>query len=641
MIHEEDRPRAIQAAYSRSQGERTDIEYRVVRPDGSVRWIRDRAFPMTDQSGNTYRVTGIAEDITDRKKAQSVLATQYEIARILAEAQELSEATPQLLQKICVDLGWDIGAIWAVDRNGSAIYCSGAWSPIQDRLCDFETATRFAELPPGLGLPGRVWATRTAYWVTDLSDDAEFPLGWAARSGGLQTGVGIPISLAGRVHGVIEFFSSDRRERDEEVVKLITLMANQIAQFIERRQGEKELRQSEERFRLIAETVTEVFWMADQEADKAFYVSPAYEKVWGRTIESFRNSPRAFLDAVLEEDRQSVETVLRLQTAGMPFGHEYRIVRPDGSIRWIWDRGFPVKTVDGRVTRYVGVAQDITDRRQAEKEMREGEERFRNSFDYAPIGMALAATDGRWLRVNKSLCEITGYSKEELLGRDYQSITHPEDLDIDLDQGRKLLDDEERFYQIEKRYVHKEGHTVWVILSVSLLRDSAGKPLYFVKEIQDISARKRMEDELTTTRDAALESARLKTEFLANMSHEIRTPMNGIIGMAELLFDTDLSPEQRDLVDTIQSSGDSLLTIINDILDFSKIEAGKVTFDICDFSLKKTVESTVEFFADLAFRKDIELASFVHPDIAPTLRGDPLRLRQVLINLLGNALKFT
>ncbi len=162
----------------------------------------------------------------------------------------------------------------------------------------------------------------------------------------------------------------------------------------------------------------------------------------------------------------------------------------------------------------------------------------------------------------------------------FQDITHPDDLEADLGQARAVLAGEIRSYRMEKRYLHKDGRVVWVMLSVSLVRDAAGRPLHFVAQIEDITARKRFEEDLRNARDEAMAATRAKSDFLANMSHEIRTPMNGVIGMTELLLDTQLNDLQRDYAETIRTSGEALLTVINDILDFSKIEAGKLTIEI-------------------------------------------------------------
>jgi two-component system, sensor histidine kinase and response regulator len=281
------------------------------------------------------------------------------------------------------------------------------------------------------------------------------------------------------------------------------------------------------------------------------------------------------------------------------------------------------------------------ERKRAEEELRRSEKRFRSSMEYAAIGMALVAPDGRWLRVNRAICKIVGYCEAELLATNFQSITHPDDLETDLNNVRRMLASEIDTYEMEKRYIHKDGHPVWIQLNVSLVRDADGHAVHFISQIQDITERKRQAGELAAARDVALESARLKAEFLANMSHEIRTPMNGIIGMTGLLLDSPLNAEQHEFVDTIRTCGDTLLTLINDILDLSKIEAGKMAFETIDLDLRSAVESAVELVAERAQTKRLELVSLVHHDVLTSLRGDPGRLRQVLMNLISNAIKFT
>ena len=274
-------------------------------------------------------------------------------------------------------------------------------------------------------------------------------------------------------------------------------------------------------------------------------------------------------------------------------------------------------------------------------ELAASEERFRHAFEFAGIGMAMVALDGHWLRVNKSLCDIVGNSDAELREKTFQDITHPDDLAADLALLRELIEGRRRFYQMEKRYLHRDGHIVWIRLTASLVRDAAGQPLHGVAQIEDITERKRLEENLARARDQALEASRLKSEFLATMSHEIRTPMNAVIGMTALLRDTPLTPVQADYVGTIESSGDSLLTIINHILDYSKIEAGRIELEVAPFNLRECVDDALDLFAVSAREKKIRLDRTVAPDVPNHVAGDATRLRQILVNLVSNAIKFT
>ena len=273
--------------------------------------------------------------------------------------------------------------------------------------------------------------------------------------------------------------------------------------------------------------------------------------------------------------------------------------------------------------------------------LRLSEERFANAFDHAPNGVALVSLSGRFLKTNRALCHIVGYSAEELTRLNFQDLTHSEDLDADLSHVRDLIEGRANSYQMEKRYHHKDGHVVWVNLHVSLARNRDNKPIHFISQIQDITeAREAMARQLELT-EKARAAERAKSDFLATMSHEIRTPLNGVIGMANILADTALNEMQRECVETINTSGEALLAVINDILDYSKIEAGRLEMEHRPFNLHQCVEEAVDLFASQIRSKKLEATYLVAPEIPRHLVGDTLRLRQVLINLIGNAIKFT
>ncbi len=278
--------------------------------------------------------------------------------------------------------------------------------------------------------------------------------------------------------------------------------------------------------------------------------------------------------------------------------------------------------------------------KQSEQALQESEARFRGTFDQAAVGIAHIDQAGHWLRFNQRYCDILGYSQDELLHLTFQDVTHPDDLSHS--HYQKLWNGEISDFTGEKRYIRKDGSIVWVALTDALVRSPTGEPKYVVAVVEDISDRKAAESELQMAKDAAETANRAKSEFLANMSHELRTPLNGILGYAQILQRAQtLTPQQYDGLRIIQQCGEHLLTLITDILDLSKIEARKMELHVSEFLLADFLKSIVEIFRIRAMQRGITFLYEPLTDLPIAVRGDEQKLRQILINLLGNAIKFT
>lgn len=292
--------------------------------------------------------------------------------------------------------------------------------------------------------------------------------------------------------------------------------------------------------------------------------------------------------------------------------------------------GFDLKT-HGAVLSFVDIEQKIKD--ESLLKLQEA------ALNAAANMIVITDTDGNIEYVNSSFSKFTGYERGEIIGKNasiLRSNAHPREFYANMWITAKSG----RVWEGEIINRKKDGSLYPEEMTLTPIVND-GKITHFVAIKRDISERKKSEEELKNAMDKALESSRLKSEFLSTMSHEIRTPMNGIIGMTDLLLATELNDEQNEFASIIKDSSNALLTIINDILDFSKIEAGKMDIEVTEFELLPIVESVAELFAVSAKEKKLSLMSYVDPSIKKSLLGDPIRIRQILTNLTGNAMKFT
>ncbi len=418
----------------------------------------------------------------------------------------------------------------------------------------------------------------------------------------------------------------------------------------------------QERYRSVIDNIKEVVYQTDAEGNWTF-LNAAWTELTGVCVSEVIGQPMQ--ESVWANDKAMnrgwFDQLLRSSTESVRY--EIRIATVAGTSRWVEVYARLTKDAEGNVVGTSGTLNDIEERKTTEIRLAESERRFRGAFEGSAVGMAMVGLDGRFIRVNRRFADMCGRAGDELCTLDWRAITAREDQEA----GEKLEADVVAFpgrtHHVERRIDRPDGTQIWVLMSSAAIFDDNGKPAYLVEQVQDITERKKAELdlllytqqlyhakekleqqqlELEAAREAAEVASRTKSEFLANMSHEIRTPMTAIIGYADLLQEQVMPEEgRRECVDTIRRNGEHLLSIINDILDISKIEAGKMTIEEIDCDPAQICEEVASLMCVRAIEKRLDFGIHYETPIPRQIRSDPTRLRQVLLNLVSNAVKFT
>ena len=345
-------------------------------------------------------------------------------------------------------------------------------------------------------------------------------------------------------------------------------------------------------------------------------------------------------DLLHPEDTGKAKALSKAMLAGVSTApYEFRIKTKDGGTRWIMETVAPI-VFNGRPA-ILGNSQDVTERKMMEEARREREERFRTILENMEDGYFELDLAGRLTFFNKTVTRFLGYDGDEAQGMEFSNIVAPQDKERLFEVFHRIYETGESSKLTEWQILKKTGERSYVEAIISLIRDGGGNPVGFRGVGRDVGERKEVEQALHRAKEASEAANRAKSEFLANMSHEIRTPMNAILGMAELLSETPLTRDQQKYVQIFQGAGENLLTLINDILDLSKVEAGQITLEAVPFDLGENIERTCEILGMRAGEKGLDLVCHIQPDIPVDIIGDPLRLRQIITNLIGNAVKFT
>ena len=605
---------------------------------------------------------GTQTDMGTQNNDDRLRAMHREVMQGLNESTSFEDGVRAVLQSVGTTLGWAGGEYWEVGNDHSTLTRLALWctpgdqpgGPTGDQPGDQPSGPtdepadgpavgplvgplvgpERISLPIATGLPGAVWANDSEIWTGDIAAEPGDPIrADQARDAGLNMAVTVPVTTKDHP-GVLLFFARDRVETPAVLLFALQSIGAHVGQFVERCRSNEDLHEERRRLREAQRIARVGSWEWNTDNDTVDWSDIMFE-LYGVDPEKF-TADQANRRSIHPDDLGAVEQAFRQCLAkSEPLVWRYRVIRMlDGEVRTFEARGEVMPAEAGRHARVVGTAMDVTEQVRIQQESVAREEMLRSILANSQSLIYVKDLDGRYLMTNEPLLRARSISEADLLGND-DTVLDPvmapvwRANDLRAQQGE---------FSVEEWFDTPDGRIYYETVKFPLL-DAAGQPFAIGGISLDVTAQRQAAEAMAEARDAAMAANAAKTSFLATMSHEIRTPMNAVIGMTDLLLETTLDTRQQEYMHTIRTSGDALLAVINDILDFSRIEAGEMELEDRPFELRRCVEDSLALVAGTA--TGLDLVSHIDQNCPRFLVGDVNRLRQVLVNLLGNAIKFT
>ncbi len=632
-------------------GEVHDVEYELVKKDGATISASFSGRIQRDARGRFQRTLCVFQDVSLARRIEKALRAAAECASVLSGSEDVADRLERVVDVLQMVTGFSRVYIFQNEEVSGIGLCMSQiheacgpgigpqlGNPDLQRLGYQEGAPLLME-----ALTRKQPYTRS---VADLSGPEREVL----EAQGIKAILILPIYAGDVFWGFLGLDDciSDRRWREDEL-SLLQTVANAIGLAIQRDEYEKALEEHQARLSLAMDLTDMAPWEMDL-ATNTFTFDDRFYALYGTTagreggpLMSARTYAREFVHP--EDAWRVADEIRKLFTTDEPdftAQVEHRILRREGEVRHIVVRYRLIRDEMGRPVKTIGANQDITERKRMEEALKANEQRFRTLLDDVDmVAVQGYDQDRRVIYWNKASQRLYGYAEAEALGRNLEDLIIPGPLREAVVQGvRGWLDNGTPIAAGELELVRKDRATVPVYSSHVMQETASGKKEMYCIDV-DLTGIKMAHDQLLQAKEAAESANRAKSEFLANMSHEIRTPLNGVMGMLQILKDTDLDGEQTQFVDLALESSRRLTRLLSDILDLSRVEAGKLQMQAEVMEFDGVVKQLAALHEPVSLQTGVRFEVALHPALPRAVVGDSIRLQQVLTNLIGNAFKFT
>jgi PAS domain S-box-containing protein len=631
-------------------------------------WTGVTAWPLREESGALAGGISVFRDITERKHAESLQEMQFAVARALAEGGTLEESARNILQAVCQCLHFDVAALWEVDEKDQFLECLEFWRGPNAAVPEFEAMTRRIAFPPGLGLPGRVWASGQAHWLAEIATDPNFPRATVAMLEGLRAGFAFPIQSAGKTIGIIEIFNCTVVKQDDDLLSTMAALGNQIGQVLQRQRLEKALRDSETLYHSLVECLPQNIFRKDR-AGRVTFGNQRYAATLNRPLEEIIGKTDFDLFPV-DLARKYVADDQRVMQSGGSFEAVEEHCLPDGSKIYVQVVKTPVQDAQGEIIGTQAIFWDVTERRRAEEAVRESERRYRQLTEATQDGIIVADQTGIVTLFNPAAEKMFGYTALEVVGRPITMLMAPEYQGL---HERGL----QRFVQtrqsriigrvVEMQGRRKDGSEFPIEIALTVLGSRGEDTIQFLAALRDLTERNHM-------RTALVQNEKLASIGLlsAGVAHEINNPLafvannlavlerdgKALLELLDVLYasrerlalldaplaervqtlaeDMDLSYVRDNwprLLARTREGVDRVSRIVQSMRGFARTDAPKKK----ETSLPDLVESSLEIVRGKLKRHNIEVVQ--EHDPAPRVSCVHSQISQVFLNLFVNAVQ--